>query len=370
MPSQIRQVGKSRTKQAPIDWTMHLMLHELLDSLEQAAQFAAVASPKIQILEERLVAMQEIAEEVAQAPGSAEDREIACAKIDLFAQQLDVIARKPRFQDRPILEGGTFHFALPKALEGLPEALEVELPNLRARGPGSLEMFEHVEGMFAYLSDGRVKAAYELEAAEASTDENEDEAALETETTPQLLPEGRYILEITVLQPDGTDAQFRLLPAEGGAPLCVQHIDLSADDEALEIDSGFGLGFLVDQLAKSDEVSVGTQFIQTLEWKHESGERLESIEGWFHETTQPRDFDLYALYLETPLQTVRRASDALTSFMNETTTLLEQVMDQMGNQEDPATLIEEGLVREGAGWRAVESDALLKFLMLEESANA
>lgn len=355
-------------KTPPVDFDTHLKIHQDLDTLEEAVGLAATTIPKLQILEQRLIAMQEIAEQIAEEPGTVEDREVACAKIELFAQQLDVIAQKPEFKRQKPLEGGTFRFPLVSGLEDLPANIEIEIPNLRARGEGSLGMFEHVDGMFAHLSDGRFKAAFETTPHYVDEDDEYDEDDERPE--PPILAEGKYIIELNVLNPDASDVLMRLLPAEGGPPVLALNIDMSMDAETVDVDIGLGLAFIVDRIAKTEEISVGTQFIQTLDWRRESGERLESVEGWFHETTQARDFELYALYLESPLQAVRKAKEVISGFQEEAWTVTEKVLERVSRSPDPAQVVAEELIRTGKGWNVLESEKLLNLLVVEEQAHA
>lgn len=331
-------------------------LHHLLDTLEDAAAFALKTLVKVDLLADRLVAMQTIAEKIADKSGPVEDREVAHAKIELFAQQCDVIAKKATHEGVPVLEGGCYRFPLPPVLPDTPEALEVEVPNLRSRGEGSLGLFEHVDAMVAIVGPGgRVLAGHEVPVVM-----NEDGEL------PEKLPPGRYRVELTYLALDASNVRVQLLGEEDDEVIVTaKEVDLSADTEGQEVDLGIGLALTLDRIARADEVEIESSTVQSLEWRHEKGERLDSLEGWFHETVQPRDFELYALFLERPLGVVRAAKERLEAFEGEVARWLEAVAEHvdLGALDEPNLI--ERLRPNAPAWAAVDGDALLLALAEE-----
>lgn len=345
---------------APIDPATAQSLQHLLDTLEEVAGFTATTGARVDLVLDRLVSMQALAENVVSEPGTVDDRELACAKIGLLAQQLDVIARKPVFQDVPVLEGGRFHFALAAALPDMPESITVEVPNLRARGADSLGLFEHVDAMLGVVGPGgRVDAAYESDVVVPDeTKLDGPEVALEGR-----LPEGTYEIELFYLAMDASNVRVTLRRTGETEPLVVAHTDLSAEDDAQELDLQVGLTLVLDRIARSDEIEIETQTVQRLEWRHEVGERLESVEGWFHETVQPRDFELYALYLESPLTEVKKLRSRLEEVESNVEQLIERVTDRIAHRGEDRAALERGLVMGSAAWSLVDDAGLLDALV-------
>lgn len=350
------------TAPPPIDGVTARALHHLLDTLEEAAGFAATSMARIDLMMDRIIHMQSIAEKIGDDPGPVEERETACAKIELFAQQLDVIARKPAFQGVPVLEGGAFRFALGGAFEGLPSELAIDIPNLRVRGKDSLGLFEEIDAMFARIGPGgRVNAAYESDYVEP------DETALE-EPERHLegkLEEGEYEVELLYLALDASNVRVTLREKGAKDPLVVvEHISLAPEDDAVEVDLQVGLTLVVDRIARSDEIEIETRTVQTIEWSHEVGERLESVEGWFYETIQPRDFELYAFYLETPLNRLKAVREQLAELEQTVEDLLERVSSRIGlDDEASPAIIRSGLGLAASSWGLIDAEGLLDALL-------
>lgn len=299
-------------------------LHRSLDALESALAFGARTRARLHLLEDRLVGMQTLAEDVGEAPGSMEDREVACAKIELLAQQFDVLAKKAVHESVPVLEGGSFRFS--------EVDLEIEIPNLRARGANSLGLFEHVEQMLARLGPGGCVLAGQ--AVPVASDEDPWVSDDGDEPPPsEGLPEGEYRVEVTYYAADASLVGLRLLGPDDRIWAEHHDLDLSADVDPEEVDLGVGLALVLERLGGSEEVELEHQTVQTLEWKHDTGERLESLEGWFHETVQPRDFELYALYLEQPLGTVRSVREEVEAFINRADAAVDALLEPLGLAE-------------------------------------
>lgn len=294
------------------------MLHRSLDALDGALAFGAGTRARLHQLEERLVAMQTLAEDASNAESSVEDREVACAKIEIFAQQFDVFARRPVHESVPVLEGGHFRFLD----AGLEPPLEVEVPNLRARGEGSLGLFEHVDRMVARIGPGGCAlAGFAVPAREPNAPEDGPRG---------VLPEGEYTLEVTYLALDASVATVRLLDREGRVFANRRDVNLSAEGDAEEVDLGIGVALILKRVARNQEIEIEHQTLQNLVWCHDVGERLESMEGWFHETVQARDFELYALYLEQPLGIIRRVLAEIETFEARVDTEVDRLLERFG----------------------------------------
>lgn len=327
-------------------------LHHTLDVLERALGFATRTSDQLARLEERLVGMQTLAEETAHKPGSVDDREVACAKIELFAQQCDVMAKAPVMEDVPVLEGGHFAFNVP----GLEQPLAVDIPNLRSRGQGGLELFGHVDAMSARVSDGGGL----LGGFESDVDEPDDP----DQPTPEPLAVGTYRVELEYLAMDASRVQVRLRSEDGDEILSEREVDLSAESERPFVDMGVGIVLALDRIAQTAEVEIEFSTVQTLEWRHELGERLNNEEGFFHETVNPRDFELYALFLEGPLDDVRKAVSAMDAFSEVAETQLEATLAELSPGEDE----DEPLSRLSGGsnaWSVFDANALVNALTSE-----
>jgi hypothetical protein len=320
-------------------------MHRRLETLEDAAGFAAATRAMIDRLADRLLEMQRLAERVADAPGEVEDREVAYAKINLLAHQAGALAEKPVYQDVPVLRGGAFRFEL----AGDPDPLEVEIANLRAQGEGSLGLFEHVDAMFLMVGAGGPVLAGQG----VPLPDREVEAA-----PPRALPEGTYRVQVTYEAIDASLVRLQLLSLEGEILAEREGLDLSADGDGVEVDLENGLALILDRVARAAEMDIGTTTSQVVEWRHESGERLASAEGWFHETVQPRDFELYALFLEGPIETVTAARAAIEAFEARLEARLEALLEGFsGGDLEPSGL--RLALRPGApAWDAIDSEAL------------
>ena len=345
----------------PIDRPTAQTLHALLDRLEDAAGFAAAALTQVRQYADRLLGMQTLAEAVAEQPGTEEDRETAGAKIELLAQQLDVIARRSVFEEVPVLEGGRFRFELAAGLEDFPDALALDVPNLRPRGEGSLELLQHIDDYVGVVgAGGAVSLALATDVAEDALDEAGAPLALE------FLPPGRYRLELTYLALDASDVRVRLLPEGDGPPVReFRGVDLSPDPLPAEVDLGVGMALIVQRLPAAAEAEIESSTVQTVEWRHETGERLRCGQGWFHETVKPADFEAYALHLEEPREVVQGLLDRLEAFGETVEALLERVADRIGDEEDEGT-IQASLHLSAPGWSLFDRGGLLEALTAEE----
>lgn len=345
--------ARARAASPPVTEVEARALHLTLDAIDDAEGLVYGSIHLAERLLGRLTEMQSMAEEIAEEPGEIEDRELTLDKIELLAQQCDVIARKAVLQDVPALEGGRFAFPLPAEIPGVPPELVVEIPNLRSRGEGSLGLFEHVDSMVAVIgTGGRLLAGQEVDPEPVEPDPLDDFSIWPTEP----LPEGEYQVELTYYSLDGIDTQLRVLDAEGQIVCQTRPIDLSTDVGGFELDLGNGLSLTIDRLPRSVEVEIESQTLQTLGWQRDAGERLDSVEGWLYRTVQPRDFELYALFLEGPRNTVSKTIDALEARGSELRAHRLAVVERLARGSDPSL---EGLEPTGVAWSLFDSRELL-----------
>ncbi len=315
---------------------------QAVETVEEAAAVADAAGSAVGRIGENLLEMQRIAEAVGEGTVPIEDRETEWAKIHLLAEKVDRLASAPLGRSFPPIDGTKIRFSLPGDREG---PLDLHLPNLRARGPGSLALFETVDGRFASVGPGgRVLAGAEVE------------------PDGPLLPLGRYQVELTYLATDGSDVRVRLLGADGSC-LAERGANLSGS-RGVEVDLGVGLALTLDRVPRSAEPEVGSTTVQALSLSHERGERLASLEGWLADTVQSRDYELYALFLEGPLGTVRDATERLERFASVVEGRASVLLAQLGPALD-RRLVLESLRPGAAGWNVFDRGALLDVLVEE-----
>lgn len=333
-------------------------VHHGLDVLDRASSFARQTEVLAQAMLEQLITMQTFAEDTAEGRVSAEEQEAAFKKLSGLGRDCERISSRVLSSGTHVLKGGTFSFEPIEIDEATTEHLSLELPNLQVRGEDSLRLYQYVDERVAEIgAGGRILAGQTKAPTHAYL------LGQESDSAPPELAEGEYIGEITYLSPEGDDVRVRLLSEDGETVIAeITDVDLSALGSDPEIDLGLGLSLTIARLRRRQSVETNSSTRQVIKIVRDQGDRLASAEGSFSRAVQPRDFELFALYLEEPVETVREAVEQIAHFQTLLATTLENLLGRLEAGAFPPDADLSALARGAAAWSAIDERGLIHAL--------